>query len=122
VAKCLSLYGYRSLEVYRTVVQAYDIRSNFVHGTLVNKEESHDAGTKEKSRDVDTLANNVIKYLQISILMFLELKNKVKKDDFLSTIDNSLLHPDALAKLEKLIRENSPITISYFSINASEKN
>jgi len=113
VAKCLSLYGYRSLEVYRTIVQAYDIRSDFVHGTLVSKEKSHDAGT---------LADNVIKYLQISILMFLELKNKVEKDNFLSTIDNSLLHPDALAKLEKLIRENSPITISYFSINTSEKN
>jgi hypothetical protein len=106
VARCLSLYSYQPLEVYRIIVQSYDIRSNFVHGSLVGKEKSHDAST---------LAEKVIKYLRILILMFLELKNRVEKDSFLNTIDNSLIHPDALAKLEKLIKENCPITTSIIS-------
>jgi hypothetical protein len=107
VARCLSLYGYQSLEVYRTVAQSYDVRSEFVHGTLINK---------EKRGDAATLADKVIEYLRTSILMFLELKNKVEKDNFLNTIDNSLLHQDAFAKLEKLIRENTPITASLISV------
>jgi hypothetical protein len=105
-AKCLSLFGYHSLEVYRTIKQSYKIRSDFVHGSLVSKERSH---------DVNTLADKVIKYLQISILMFLELKNKVKKDNFLNIVDHSLIYPDASVELEKLIKESCSITITISS-------
>ncbi|MCS7366251.1 MAG: HEPN domain-containing protein [archaeon YNP-WB-062] len=107
VARCLSLYGYQSLEVYRTVAQSYDIRSEFVHGTLINK---------EKKDYTATLADKVIEYLRTSILMFLELKDEIEKDNFLNTIDNSLLHQDAFTKLEKLIRENTPITTSLIPV------
>ena len=84
----------------------YKIRSDFVHGSLVSKERSH---------DVNTLADKVIKYLQISILMFLELKNKVKKDNFLNIVDHSLIYPDASVELEKLIKESCSITITISS-------
>jgi hypothetical protein len=105
-AKCLSLFGYHSLEVYRTIKQSYKIRSDFVHGSLVSKERSH---------DVNKLADKVIKYLQISILMFLELKNKVKKDNFLEIVDKSLIYPDASVELEKLIKENCLIAATVSS-------
>jgi len=82
-------------------------RSEFVHGTLINK---------EKKDYTATLADKVIEYLRTSILMFLELKDEIEKDNFLNTIDNSLLHQDAFTKLEKLIRENTPITTSLIPV------
>jgi hypothetical protein len=47
--------------------------------------------------------------------MFLELKNKVKKDNFLEIVDKSLIYPDASAELEKLIKESCSITATVSS-------
>lgn len=43
-------------------------------------------------------------YFRISILIFLGLKERVQKENFLNIIDNSLLHQDIQAKLESLIK------------------
>jgi len=55
------------------------------------------------------LADRIIEYLRASILIFLELKDKIEKESFLNTIDNSLLHEEALAKLKKLIDDHCSI-------------
>ena len=100
VAKCLSLLTHQPLEVYRIIKESYDIRSEFIHGSLVDERRYHNASK---------LADKVLEYLRSSILIFLELKDKVKKERFLNTIDNSLLHHNASAKLEQLIKEHCSI-------------
>jgi len=102
VAKCLSILGHQSLEVYRIIKESYSVRSQFIHGSLVEGE--HD--------DVSQLADRILEYLRSSVLMFFELKGKMEKESLLNTVDNSLLHGDALAKLEKLIKEQCQITQS----------
>jgi len=106
VAKCLSLLAHQPLEVYRIIKESYDVRSEFIHGSLADERKRHNASK---------LANKILEYLRSSILIFLELKGKVEKERFLSTIDNSLLHHNASAKLEQLIKEHCSITQSICS-------
>jgi|Deesub1362A_J573_1020465.scaffolds.fasta_scaffold00214_31 hypothetical protein len=103
VAKCLSVLGQQPLEAYRNIKRSYEVRSDFTHGSLI---------IKEKHQEISKLADEIVKYLRNAILMFLELKGKVEKEGLLSTVDNSLLHPKATAKLEKLIKEHCHITQS----------
>jgi len=95
VAKCLSIFNYQPVEVYKEIKQSYKIRSGFVHGSM----------DKDELRYSGKLVDKVMEYLRLSILMFMELKEKVEKESFLNTIDNSLLHHEAQAKLQSLIKE-----------------
>ena len=102
VAKCLSVFGYSPLEVYEIIKKSYDIRSTFVHGALIKE---------EKQTPVSKLADKVMEYLRISLLMFLELEGKVKKEHLIKIIDNSLLSQEYQTKLENLIKGNCEITL-----------
>jgi len=42
VSRCLSIFGHQSLEVYRVVRDAYNARSQFIHGALVEEEKRRD--------------------------------------------------------------------------------
>lgn len=99
VARCISIYGYDVLNVFKLVKEAYDIRSRFVHGAPIELKEH---------RKIIELANEIVRYLQVSVLMFLELKSyaNIKKDDFLDIVDRSLLSLKDQEYLEKLIRDN----------------
>lgn len=103
VAKCLSVLSYQPLEVYGIIRQSYDIRSEFIHGSLVEE---------DKRRDASRLADKIINYLRLFILIFLELKEKIEKVSFLNTIDNSLLHQNAQVKLESIIKEHCTVAQS----------
>lgn len=97
LAKLLSLCGYEPIEVYNTVKRSYDIRSNFVHGSPI---------PQESLQEASKLAEKVIDYTRLSILIFLQIKPKIEKEDLLNLIDRSLLHVKANEKLVETINTN----------------
>lgn len=105
VAKCISIYGYDTLNVFEVVKEAYDIRSVFVHGAPIELKEH---------RKIIELGDEIIRYLRLSVLTFLELKNyaKIEKDHLLDIVDRSLLSLKVQEGLEKLIRDNCLATAS----------
>jgi len=97
VAKCLSILNYQPIEIYRVLKQSYEVRSEFIHGAPIHEDELRNSGE---------LANKVMEYLRLSILVFMELKKeKIEKENFISIIDNSLLNREAQEKLQSLIKE-----------------
>lgn len=100
VARFLSFYGHKPLEVYNTLKRSYDIRSSFVHGSPI---------PKEKMEEVSKLTEKILEYVRLSIMLFLQLKSKYDKDKFLSLIDNSLLSKEAFDKFEGVLKENCTI-------------
>ena len=102
VARTLSLLGYQPLEVYNIVGRAYDIRSKFIHGSQIKKEER---------QNIANLAEKIIDYARISIVIHLQLRaGDVDKERFLALVDNSLLNENALTKLKKLVKEKCTVT------------
>lgn len=93
----LRLFNFAPLEVYSTVKRAYKIRSGFIHGS-----QSKPAEHKNNVR----LLESVLNYARVSILVFLQVKSLIGKDELVDQIDNSLLDGNACSKLERFIREN----------------
>jgi hypothetical protein len=104
VAKIMGLLGFDPREVYKEIKDAYNIRSKFIHGASYTKREIDDASR---------LVNKVIKYLQLSILTFLELKHVAKKDkrEAIELIDASMIDPLSEEKLRDIIDENCQATL-----------
>jgi hypothetical protein len=105
VSRVMGLYGFSPLGVYDEIRQAYDLRSKFVHGGAFAGKEI------EFARQ---LVNKVVRYLQLSILTFLELKHKagVSKEDIIKIIDSSLLDIQQFQYLERHIKEKCRIITS----------
>jgi len=93
----LRLFDLTPLEVYNTLNRAYEIRSVFIHGSQIGAEEHKGAAE---------LAEKVLEYARVSLLVFLQLKPLIDKEKFINRIDNALLDENACSKLEKLIKEN----------------
>jgi len=94
VARLLSLLDQQPLEIYNNIRRAYGIRSKFIHGSGIEKEER---------QNIANLTKKVIDYARISIVIHIQLRaEKVNKEKFLALIDNSLLSENALAKLRDL--------------------
>lgn len=102
VAKVLTNLGHQPLEVYNRLKRAYGVRSSFVHGSPIEKEELN---------DLPKLTENIIEYARLSIVIQLLLKSKYDKEKLLSLTDNSLLSEDASEKLEKLFKEDCKILL-----------
>jgi hypothetical protein len=104
VAKITGLLGFDPREVYKEIKDAYNIRSKFIHGASLTKKEIDDASR---------LANKVIRYLQLSILTFLELKHVAKKDkrEVLELIDASMIDSSSEEKLREIINKNCLATL-----------
>lgn len=100
VASALSFFGYDSLKVYNFIKSSYDIRSRFVHGSKIEKEER---------RNLAKLEKEVMDYTRTSIIMFLQLQGTLEKNDFLSKLDNSLLDDKAKNKLNEILKKNCQI-------------
>lgn len=94
LAKIMKLCDFKPLEVYHTLRRAYDIRSSFVHGELI---------PKDSLKGTPDLVNKIIEYDRLSIILFLQLKQKMDKDKFLNLVDNSLLEEESSKKLSELI-------------------
>lgn len=95
VAALLGLFDFTPLEVYNSLVRAYDVRSTFIHGSLIEP---------EKHKDAPQLAEKILDYARISLLIFLQLKGSMDKSSLISKIDNSLLDANAHLKLEELVK------------------
>jgi len=92
VAKLLSFREEKPIKIYNLVKEAYDIRSNFVHGSpLQNK----------KPQEVKKILDSIIEYLRKSIITFIQLQEE--KEKLLSLVDNALLEKQAEDKLQNLI-------------------
>ncbi len=96
VARILGTIGENPLEVFNTLKRAYDLRSKFVHGEPLQKEDRQGA---------PDILKKVLEYARASLVMFLQIKEKMDMDQFLSLIDKSLLSPDAQAKLDERMKE-----------------
>jgi len=96
VAKILSLLDEKPIKVYNLIKEAYDIRSGFVHGSIIRKEEP---------KNVKKILDNVLEYLRKSILIFILLPRE--KEELLSLIDNAILEKQAEEKLSELIKKNA---------------
>jgi hypothetical protein len=85
---------YRPLEVYNKLILAYDIRSTFIHG----------ASTKEEHRSrLPALCETVMQYARVSLLVFFQLKDTLKKERLINKLDNSLLDTGSCNKLKEFI-------------------
>jgi len=82
-------------DVFKTVKEAYGIRSRFVHGST----------EEEKGTDNKIILDKVLDYLRKSIVVFLSFENK-KKDDVLTLLDHSLLDQKADKELRELLSDS----------------
>jgi len=99
-AALLGLFDFVPLEVYNNLSRAYDVRSTFIHGSLIEP---------KNHKDIAELAEKTLNYARISLLIFLQLRSPIDKDKFINRIDNSLLDMNAHSKLEELVREHCSI-------------
>lgn len=93
----LGLFDFRALEVYNVIKRAYEIRSTFIHGSQVKSDER---------RNASELAEKIMEYARMSLLVFLQLGSVVDKEKFINKIDNALLDENAHSKLTDLVIEN----------------
>lgn len=97
VAKVLGISHHQPIEVYNEMRRAYGIRSIFVHGSPTSKEEFS---------KMSNLAEKILEYTRLSIVISLQLMNKIDKDRFLNIVDNSLLSNEVSVKLCDILKEN----------------
>jgi len=99
VAILMRICGKSPKNVYEDVKKkAYIIRSRFVHG----------APPPEKlTKEAPELLNKVLSYLRTSIIMFLQIKNEVEKEDFIEKIDDALLSSEDFEYLRTMMETAS---------------
>lgn len=86
VSKLLSLTGYDPIEVRTHIKDAYNIRSTYVHGSLVSKKSSRKY--ENKYSNLIDFSEIIMDYLRASIVVLLKMPNKA----FITQkIDDSLL-------------------------------
>jgi hypothetical protein len=100
-ATLLRMFGFNSLEVYNKLLQGYDIRSTFIHGSHIEK---------ERQQSVKKLCEDILEYARVSLVVHYQLKNKIEKDNLINRMDNSLLDEGAQQKLKKLVEEGIIVT------------
>ncbi len=96
VAKILSLTGSNPEEVYTRVKRCYTIRSKFVHGEPLEKDERQYA-TESVGAMLD--------YARTSIVILLQANKDVKKEQFLELVDKSLLSQRSHDELVKAFKQ-----------------
>lgn len=96
-AALLRLFGFNPLEVYQDIMEAYDIRSTFIHGSLIKK---------ELRKSIKKLCTTVLEYCRVSLLIFIQIMSKVEKEKLINKLDNSLLDEKSLFRLKKLLSED----------------
>ena len=94
VAKLLSFYEERPIEIYNIIREAYKIRSDFVHGS---------SSQDKKPQELKKILDNIMRYLRKSIVTFIQLEEE--KGRILALIDNALLEKRAESRLQDLIKK-----------------
>lgn len=100
VAVSLNFFGFESVKVRNKIKRGYGIRSSYVHGSKIKK---------EKRKRIQDLARNVAEYARISLLLHLQLREKLRKEKLISKLDNSLLNEKSRERLGETIKENVEI-------------
>lgn len=101
IAALLRFYGFTSIEIYKNVIRAYDIRSTFIHGSQIGK---------EQQQSTAKLCETILNYARVSLLVFYQSRSKLEKDHLINKLDNSLLDETAQTKLKDLLMKDIVIT------------
>lgn len=96
-AKILGMTGNNPEEVYTRVKRCYTIRSKFVHGEPLERDERQYA-----AESVATMLN----YARASIVVLLQVGKDIKKEQFLELIDKSLLSRRSQEELEEVFKQS----------------
>ncbi|HXT12809.1 MAG TPA: hypothetical protein VN873_14705 [Candidatus Angelobacter sp.] len=95
-ASLLRLLKLNALEVQAQIHRAYEIRSTHIHGGQVEK---------ERLKDGTRLCRDILEYARFTVLIFLQLKGKVEKDEFINKLDRALLETKSLERVERSLEE-----------------
>lgn len=96
-ALALSFFNYDPLEVFNIIKRSYNIRSRFVHGSKIEKDDQ---------KNVMLLVENVVEYARKSLIIYLQINESIDKNKFLNLLTKSLLDKDAKEKLQKMLESN----------------
>lgn len=99
VAKLVGFFGYDPHEATRVIRDAYEVRSKYVHGGLLNFEKKDKFN--ENYGDIKNLLLLLLNYLRISIVVSIMMITS--KDEFVSTIDKSFLETKSNERLVQII-------------------
>jgi len=77
------------IKVYNTMKRAYEIRSTYIHGSMLPPQER---------KDLTDVQNQVLSALRRTLLIFIELSKNINKDDIISKIDNAVIDSNAHTK------------------------
>ncbi len=83
-----------TIKIYSKMLRAYEIRSTYIHGSMLPISERKDLGE---------IQDQVMKALRRTLLIFIELSKKTNKDKVISKIDNAIIDIKAHEKLMKEI-------------------
>jgi len=92
----LRFFGFQSLKVYKDIIQAYSIRSTFVHGGEVSD---------EKEKFASEIYKQIMEYVRVVIIIFLQIESSIEKESLICKLDNAMLDENALSKLKDQISE-----------------
>jgi Apea-like HEPN len=92
----LKQFGCSPIEVYNDLKRAYEIRSTFIHGGISDPTENSNP---------QNLSDQIVNYIRLSILLFMNNSIKSDKDKLISSIDNAIIDDKAHEKLSKKLNE-----------------
>ncbi len=100
----LKQFGFNPLLISKILKDAYKIRSKYSHGSKMDFD-------KENIKEVNEFKIKVMECARISLLIYLQLVGNIKKENFLTLIDKSLLDDATYSKLNKFIKDNCKVEI-----------
>jgi hypothetical protein len=104
VAGVLKHLGFNTIMVFEKMKLAYSVRSTLLHGSNLNNK------LLEFSKDH---THEIVNYARLCLLISMQLKDNIKKDDFIKIIDHSFIDEKANTELKMLIQKNVSISIIY---------
>lgn len=102
ISVIFKVFGFDPFLISDIVKKVYSIRSNYTHGSNVKLKDL-------KLESFDCLVKMALECNRISILIYLQLNSKIKKDNLLNLIDEALLDDDSYRKLETLLKNNCKV-------------
>lgn len=93
----LSLFDNPPIRVYNRIKKAYNIRSNYVHGSKIHEDDRE---------GLSQLEERIAEYARMTIIVHIQLLDQWDKDRFLSKVDNAILDSEARNQFEEDISEH----------------
>ncbi|HRK54655.1 MAG TPA: HEPN domain-containing protein [Cyclobacteriaceae bacterium] len=85
-------FKYPPIKVYNVMKRAYEIRSTYIHGSMLGPTERKDLGE---------IQNQILNLLRRILLIFIGLSKLILKDELIAKIDNAIIDRNANEKLVK---------------------